>query len=209
VGRRRGLRDQHDVLGGSNPMLRLRRVGVRELLCARDVAASPRPRVRQLCSASGARLMRGKGAGAVYQRGDGYWCAAVSLPREDGKRRRKVKISRDRSVVEAFLAEWQTANPVRPVLTRAEYMEAARAKGTHTVQELNAVEDHIIPVALGGSDAIDNIQIICWACNQDKGSKLDFEYTGERPRPFSALPSRRDALPNIQRAKERARARQR
>jgi integrase len=36
-------------------------------------------------------MMRGKGEGSVYQRGDGLWCVAVELPPgDDGKRRRKV-----------------------------------------------------------------------------------------------------------------------
>ena len=32
--------------------------------------------------------------------------------------------------------------------------------------------DHIIPVALGGASSVDNLQILCAACNQAKGPSL-------------------------------------
>jgi len=43
--------------------------------------------------------MRGKGEGSVYQGNDGLWTAAVELPMRDGKRRRKVIRSKQKSVV--------------------------------------------------------------------------------------------------------------
>lgn len=42
---------------------------------------------------------RDAGAGSIYQRADGYWCASVTLPERDGKRRRKVVASRRKSEV--------------------------------------------------------------------------------------------------------------
>lgn len=47
-----------------------------------------------------AKRRRPKGDGAVYQRGDGMWCAAIQLPEGlDGKRRRKVITRKDKAKV--------------------------------------------------------------------------------------------------------------
>ncbi len=74
-------------------------------------------------------------------------------------------------------------------IRRAERMRAARKLGTHTKEEwialkkefngkcvrclgesglINVERDHIIPVCLGGSDAIFNIQPFCARCNSSK-----------------------------------------
>lgn len=146
-------------------------------------------------------------AGSIYQ-ADGYWRFAVSVT-ENGKRRRIVKSSRDRAVVEAFADDHRAF--LRPKKrSRQEYMADARALGSHTPDEFyallansprecrycrtplnlfNEVTDHIVPVQGGGSDAIDNLQIICWECNAAKGTKLNYSYKG-KPRPFRPLPKR-------------------
>ncbi len=80
-----------------------------------------------------------------------------------------------------------------PKATRAQRLKAAREKGTHTDQEWLAIieicgdkcvkcgasrkelygevllRDHIKPICIGGSDAIDNIQPMCRNCNAGKG----------------------------------------
>lgn len=44
-------------------------------------------------------MVRGKGEGAVYKRGDGLWCTSIELPSPDGKRRRKVVCRKDKAVL--------------------------------------------------------------------------------------------------------------
>lgn len=152
--------------------------------------------------------MNRKGTGSIYlRRADNTWCASYEVPGDGGTRRRRVKTSKNRAVVEAFLEEWRAANPLPDAKTRAENMAAARALGTHQphelsalirdtthcrycrvqISEINRVVDHIIPVSRGGSDAIDNLQVICWECNADKRDRLDYAWEGP-PRPVRQSP---------------------
>ncbi|MDR6907519.1 5-methylcytosine-specific restriction endonuclease McrA [Agromyces sp. 3263] len=132
------------------------------------------------------------------------------MPKENGKRRRRMAVKSAREEAAAVLEQWRSELDLRPVGTRAEYMAAARELGTHSRAEaiallrstshcrycktpldtFNCVQDHIVPVALGGSDAIENIQIICWECNNAKGNRTDYVYEGTEPRPLSPLPQR-------------------
>lgn len=48
---------------------------------------------------------RRRSGGTVYQRLDGLWAACLELPREDGKRRRRVVCAQDRAEAERLLAE--------------------------------------------------------------------------------------------------------
>jgi len=96
-------------------------------------------------------------------------------------------------------------------------MAAARAKGTHTEAEwvrygisvgwlchycgrqcktLNCTKDHRTPVSRGGSDALDNLAVACFACNNAKNSMTEAEFVeyveelGIRER-LSLMPGRR------------------
>lgn len=153
--------------------------------------------------------------GSIYQRAsDGMWCASVEMGIVDGKRKRKVITSKDRSVVEDKLRAITGGNLRAIILTRAEHMAAARLIATHTPDEwhakvratpkvcrycdttlyhFNMVKDHKIAVEAGGSDGIDNVQLICWECNNEKKTTPhdQFTYKGPKPRPFSVLPQRR------------------
>lgn len=152
--------------------------------------------------------------GSVYQRKDGLWCGAVELPRVNGARRRRVIASRDREEVLEKMRQIgeEKSRYTGDAMTRAEMMERARALGTHTPEEWREVQraarqcryceielnifnqtmDHKISVAKGGSDAIDNIQAICWRCNAEKADTDHdkYVYLGPKPRPFEPLPSR-------------------
>lgn len=158
---------------------------------------------------------RRKGTGSVYQRRqDGLWMVAVSASAPGEPRKRRVLCAASEEDARAKLEELVGATDQSPRVTRTELEARARKLGTHTVAELtaklvatttcryckthlngfNRVADHIVPLVKNGSDALDNLQGICWECNDAKRDKLDYQYAGSAPRVFSPLPSRRRSL---------------
>lgn len=163
--------------------------------------------------------------GTIYQQAaDGLWCAAIALPSLNGTRRKKVVRSKDRAVVEAKLLEMNPA--VRGVghRSRPELMREARAIATHKPSEwhakvrastkecrycdtplnaFNMVKDHMVSIDCGGSDGIDNVQPICWECNNEKRKTPhdEFEYRGEKPRAFRVMPAKRKEYERGQQAR--------
>lgn len=146
---------------------------------------------------------RTKGSGGVYQRGDGRWVAAVSLPTEDGKRRRRVFYGKTRDEAEAKMqAAFPDLTENAPgvwATRRAATMADARLLGRHTPKEWGALlkkcghtchycgerragprgrltKDHRVPITRGGSDAIDNIVPACKSCNSKKGDMTEDEW---------------------------------
>lgn len=87
---------------------------------------------------------------------------------------------------------WKTKNPVRMAhLKAARYARERGAKGSHTLEQWEGLKttndnkcvgcleqkpltrDHIIPLSLGGSHDIENIQPLCRNCNSRKWMKLN------------------------------------
>lgn len=157
---------------------------------------------------------RRKGTGSITQRRDGLWVGRVNLG--GTPRVRKVFASMDRAEAEVKMLAWLRENRpdalTRETLPRSQNMANARAIATHTEAEWLAkrgadchhcgrpaphgVKDHLIPVARGGSDGIENVVLACQDCNAAKGAMTpeqfiewatarDF-FTGPRPLTESA-----------------------
>lgn len=62
--------------------------------------------------------------------------------------------------------------------TRAEWVALKEQYGNkclscgRTEAEVKITPDHVIPLALGGSNTIDNIQPLCWSCNAAKQARV-------------------------------------
>lgn len=54
----------------------------------------------------------------------------------------------------------------------------------HYLDPAAFVVDHIIPLALGGPDTIENKQAAHRKCNRDKSDRMPDEHTGRAPRTF-------------------------
>lgn len=61
--------------------------------------------------------------------------------------------------------------PFRPGKTRRDRESGHRCVVCGSTESLTA--DHIVPVAKGGTNDLDNLQTMCEPCNTFKGSRLD------------------------------------
>ena len=151
---------------------------------------------------TGKRKRRPGGHGGIhFRKRANLWVGSVPLPHAPGEKtpyryatsmmycKMQVKLLALREEVGVPPAHAQKLQ--RPLTT----IEVSRQKGTHTRDEwvqllrsvqgicyycgelaLPACEDHKIPVALGGSDAINNIAVSCEPCNQAKGALTADEF---------------------------------
>lgn len=164
---------------------------------------------------------RAHGSGGLYfVSSQNLWRAVVDLGRDDtGKRRQWTSSSRDREAVErrltAKLRELgrKPVDPhaLRPARSRIERLRAAGPRATRAeirnlrrdapkkcpycgvrMDAFNSVIDHMVAVARGGSDAIENLQVICWECNAEKldMNADEYQYIYLRPRAYRPHPAR-------------------
>lgn len=112
--------------------------------------------------------------------------------REEILARRLPQREANRDAARAFTAAWSAANPLKRAVSRQAYRARKRgAVGQHTdadVRELLDLQkgrcamcakdirksfqiDHVLPLALGGSNDRLNIQLLCGPCNASKGPR--------------------------------------
>lgn len=89
-----------------------------------------------------------------------------------------------RSAAEGVQPPGHQAPPVRPAGSRC-------ACCGDTKDYADCQVDHVQPRAEGGSDNLDNLQILCGPCNREQAAGLDFD---AKVMSAKALKARRDAL---------------
>ena len=88
----------------------------------------------------------------------------------EAARRRNSQVARARAVVEGGVGQSRR----QPIPRDVRYAVFSRDGGRCVECDANfdIQYDHIIPVAMGGADTVDNLQILCGGCNRAKGATL-------------------------------------
>jgi hypothetical protein len=89
---------------------------------------------------------------------DFFYALKASMADDYAMKQRKLKLSKEQIHEHIF-----KQNNICPIC------------GTDLFIGDEAEADHILPLAVGGSDVIDNIQIAHWICNREKGSRVEYE----------------------------------
>jgi hypothetical protein len=108
---------------------------------------------------------------------------------------------RNADLVRERLCNWEKANPEkRKALNHNRRARKRNAEGSHTaadIQQLLVLQkskcavcytsikdgyhvDHVIPLAVGGGNGKDNLQLLCSSCNCSKGAKHPVDFMQER-----------------------------
>ncbi|GGF39317.1 HNH endonuclease [Williamsia phyllosphaerae] len=151
------------------------------------------------------RKRRPKGLGSVHMRSrDNLWIGSFEVPSKTGAKRGRKSVTsmqycqlqlkmRDlRNELGIGMAPIAHARPLTAI-------EVSNDKGTHTRKEwvdllrsvqgichycgelaLPPTKDHMIPVALGGTSAIENIAVSCEPCNWSKGALTAEQFMARR-----------------------------
>ena len=136
-------------------------------------------RVRRERDAEGAARIAEDGQRALWWTADGlYWAdegldaEAIALLVWDRERRRDARLDRLRSArarAEEVAAARRTRIPddVRAFVWERDDGQCVQCGAAEDLQY-----DHVIPVALGGGNSVDNVQILCGNCNRTKADRI-------------------------------------
>jgi hypothetical protein len=115
----------------------------------------------------------------VYWDDEGLESADVVALVRDRERRRERKLERAHAALTATEATVRldgagprAARSAIPRETRLAVWERDGGRCVTCGATFDLQYDHVIPVALGGGDSVDNLQILCAPCNQEKGAAI-------------------------------------
>lgn len=94
----------------------------------------------------------------------------VKENREQARAARVNKKARDRGIEGNIRAE--------DIMAQIDHQDGKCFCGVEFVSRFTV--DHIVPLSKGGANVANNIQILCLACNTDKGRKLDADWKAAR-----------------------------
>lgn len=93
---------------------------------------------------------------------------------ERSRAQRKIENSRRRARIENAAGNYTTSEWMK----LKEKYDSKCLACDRSEPEVKITPDHVIPLALGGSNDIDNIQPLCWGCNASKRSTIR-DYRGK------------------------------
>ena len=110
--------------------------------------------------------------------GDRFWWEDEGLTADDvfalvyeRDRRKQRKLEHAHAVLAAGEPPVQRRQPI-PVDVREAVFRRDRGRCVECGSDFDIQYDHVIPVAMGGANTVQNLQILCAPCNQRKGARL-------------------------------------
>ena len=115
----------------------------------------------------------------IYWDDEGFAAADVVALVRDRERRRDSKLERAHAALTATDAltrlDGAGGRSARAAIPRETRLAVWKRDGGRCVAcgaSFDLQYDHVIPLALGGADTVENLQILCAPCNQEKGAAI-------------------------------------